>query len=172
MPPSKRNSMVKYIKDRKPDIDDWMPFTGLEDGGSLPSGNIYVPLEEWLAARDTLLTRNGGLGVRISNTDNLEVLKEDINRLDLIVLEFPKMADGRAFTQARLLREQYGFEGEIRATGDVLRDQLFYMQRCGINAFEIRDDQDLSASLKAFDEMTVTYQPASDEEFPIWRRES
>ena len=81
------------------------------------------------------------------------------------------MADGRAFSQARLLRERYGFKGEIRATGDVLYDQLFYMQRCGINGFELRDDQDVPSSLKAFDEMTVTYQPASDEEFPIWRRE-
>lgn len=80
------------------------------------------------------------------------------------------MADGRAFTQARLLRERYGFKGEIRATGDVLYDQLFYMQRCGMNGFELRDDQNASNSLKAFEEMTVTYQPASDEELPLWRR--
>ena len=163
--------MDNYIKDRKPGHDEWMPFTGLEDGSSLPSGDIYVPLEEWVQARETLLARNGRLGVAVHNTDDLELLKDDLDRLDLIVLEFPKMADGRAFTQARLLRERYGFKGEIRATGDILRDQLFYMQRCGINGFEIREDQDISSSLKAFDEMTVTYQPASDEEFPIWRRE-
>ncbi len=80
------------------------------------------------------------------------------------------MADGRAFTQARLLRERYGFKKEIRATGDVLQDQLFYMQRCGFDAFEVREDQDMASALKAFEEMTVTYQPAADEEFPIWRR--
>ncbi|MCF8467088.1 MAG: DUF934 domain-containing protein [Sneathiella sp.] len=163
--------MDNYIKDRKPDHDEWMPFTGLEEGSSLPSGDIYVPLEEWLQARETLLARNGRLGVAVRNTDNLGILKDDLERLDLVVLEFPKMADGRAFSQARLLRERYGFKGEIRATGDILHDQLFYMQRCGINGFEIREDQDISSSLKAFDEMTITYQPACDEEFPIWRRE-
>ena len=147
-----------------------MPFTGLEDGDSLPTGDIYVPLEEWLNARETLLTRNGRLGVALRNTDDPEIIKDDLERLDLVVLEFPKMADGRAFTQARLLRERYGYKGEIRATGDVLYDQLFYMQRCGVNGFELRDDQNASHSLKAFDEMTVAYQPASDEELPLWRR--
>ncbi|TNE36732.1 MAG: DUF934 domain-containing protein [Alphaproteobacteria bacterium] len=164
--------MGNYIKDRKVDEDDWMPFTGLEEDASLPSGNIYVPLDEWLKTRDHLLARNDRLGVALKNTDDPALLEKDLDRLDLIVLEFPKMADGRAFTQARILRERLGFKGEIRATGDVLQDQLFYMQRCGINAFEIRDDQDIPSSLKAFDEMTVTYQPASDEKFPIWRRES
>jgi uncharacterized protein (DUF934 family) len=164
--------MGKYIKDRKADTDEWMPFTGLEDSESLPSGDIYVPLEEWKSARNALLARNSRLGVALKNTDDPAELVPDLDRIDLVVLEFPKMADGRAFSQARLLRERYGFKGEIRATGDVLHDQLYYMQRCGINAFEIRDDQDMTSSLKAFDEMTVTYQPAADEEFPIWRRDS
>jgi len=162
--------MDNYIKDRKVDSNEWMPFTGLEDSDSLPTGDIYVPLEEWLNARETLLTRNGRLGVALRNTDDPAIIKDDLERLDLVVLEFPKMADGRAFTQARLLRERYGFKGEIRATGDVLYDQLFYMQRCGMNGFELRDDQNASNSLKAFEEMTVTYQPASDEELPLWRR--
>lgn len=164
--------MGNYIKDRKPAEDEWMPFTGLEDSDSLPTGDIYVPLEEWVSARDMLLGRNSRLGVSLKNTDDLSLIKSDLERLDLIVLEFPKMADGRAFTQARLLRDRYGFKGEIRATGDVLHDQLFYMQRCGFNAFELRSGQDLTGSLKAFTEMTVTYQPATDEEFPIWRRDT
>ncbi|MFC4272445.1 DUF934 domain-containing protein [Sneathiella chungangensis] len=163
--------MDNYIKDRKIEADEWMPFTGLEDGSSLPSGDIYVPLEEWMQAREMLLARNGRLGVALRNTDDPGIIKDDLERLDLIVLEFPKMADGRAFSQARILRERYGFQGEIRATGDVLHDQLFYMQRCGINGYELRADQNPANSLKAFDEMTVTYQPAADEEFPIWRRE-
>ncbi|USG60725.1 DUF934 domain-containing protein [Sneathiella marina] len=164
--------MGNYIKDRKPADDEWMPFTGLEEADSLPAGDIYVPLEEWVAARGMLLGRNSRLGVSLKNTDDLTLIKDDLERLDLIVLEFPKMADGRAFTQARLLRDRYGFKGEIRATGDVLHDQLFYMQRCGFNAFELRSGEDLTGSLKAFTEMTVTYQPATDEEFPIWRRDT
>jgi len=162
--------MDNYIKDQKPAEDEWMPFSGLESVDNLPAGDIYVPLAEWKIQREDLLKRNSRLGVILSNTDDILELKQDLDRLDLIVLQFPKMADGRAFTQARLLRDRLGYKGEIRATGDVLRDQIFYMQRCGFNSFEISDKEDMSSALKAFNEMTVTYQPACDESLPIWRR--
>ncbi|MEP3247079.1 MAG: DUF934 domain-containing protein [Sneathiella sp.] len=162
--------MGNFIKDRKPAEDSWTPFTGLEDIDTLPTGDIYVPLQEWKERREDLLKRNSKLGVILENTDDVLDLADDLERLELVVLQFPKMADGRAYTQARLLRERLGYQGEIRAVGDVLRDQVFYMQRCGFNAFEMREDQDLSSTLKAFDEMTVTYQPATDEDMPIWRR--
>ncbi len=162
--------MGNFIKDRKPAEDNWTPFTGLEDIDTLPTGDIYVPLQEWKERREDLLKRNSKLGVILENTDDVLDLSDDLERLELVVLQFPKMADGRAYTQARLLRERLGYQGEIRAVGDVLRDQVFYMQRCGFNAFEMREDQDLSSTLKAFDEMTVTYQPATDEDMPIWRR--
>jgi len=162
--------MGKFIKDRKVQQDNWMPYTGLEDLATIPSGDIYIPFEEWHQNRDQLLQRNSRLGVILENTDDVAALIPDLERLDLIVLQFPKMADGRAFTQARLLRDRYGYKGEIRATGDVLHDQVFFMQRCGFNAFELRDDQDSATVLLAFDEITVIYQPATDEELPIWRR--
>ncbi len=162
--------MGNFIKDRKPAEDNWTPFTGLEDPDTLPTGDIYVPFKEWLEKRDELLKRNSKLGVILENTDDIGALAEDLERLDLIVLQFPKMADGRAYSQARLLRERYDYKGEVRAVGDVLRDQVFYMQRCGFNAFEMREDQNLESTLKAFDEMTVTYQPSTDEDMPIWRR--
>lgn len=162
--------MGNYIKDQKPAEDSFLPFTGLEEIDSLPTGDIYVPLQEWKVRRQELLKRNGRLGVLLSNTDDISELKEDLERLDLVVLEFPKMADGRAFTQARLLRDRYGFKNEIRATGDVLRDQIFYMHRCGFNGFELRDDQETNSALKGFSEMTITYQPATDTDLPIWRR--
>ena len=162
--------MVDYIKDRKVADDNWTPFTGLEHPDNLPTGDIYIPLEAWKDHRDDLLLRNSGLGIILDVTDDVLELKDDLERLDLIVLQFPKMGDGRAYTQARLLRERLGYQGEIRAVGDVLQDQVFYMQRCGFNAFELRDDQKAPAVLKAFDEMTVTYQGAADEDAPIWRR--
>ncbi|WP_169546309.1 DUF934 domain-containing protein [Sneathiella aquimaris] len=162
--------MGKYILDRKPADDNWTPFTGLEELDTLPSGDIYIPLSEWKERRDELLKRNSRLGVILENTDDVNDIAEDLERLDLVVLQFPKMSDGRAYTQARLLRERLGYKGEIRAVGDVLRDDVFYMQRCGFNAFELRDDQDVNSVLKAFDEITVTYQPAADEDLPIWRR--
>lgn len=162
--------MGKYIKDRKPQEDNWTPYTGLEDVDNLPSGDIYIPLEEWQSKRGALLQRNSRLGVILQNTDEVDQLAEDLERLDMIVLQFPKMADGRAFSQARLLRDRLGYKGEIRAVGEVLQDQVFYMQRCGFNSFELRDDQDIPTVIAAFDEMTVTYQPAADEALPIWRR--
>ncbi len=162
--------MGKYIKDRKPAEDSWLPYTGLEGEGELPEGDIYVPFDAWLDRREDLLKRNSRLGVILENTDDVKALEQDLDRLDLVVLKFPKMTDGRAFTQARLLRERLGFEGEIRASGDVLQDQVFYMQRCGFSSFELRDDQDVPSVLKAFDEMSVTYQGAADTDAPIWRR--
>ncbi|MBE7636539.1 DUF934 domain-containing protein [Sneathiella sp. P13V-1] len=162
--------MGKYIKDRKPAEDSWLPYTGLEGEGDLPEGDIYVPFDAWLDRREDLLKRNSRLGVILENTDDIYALEPDLERLDLIVLQFPKMTDGRAFTQARLLRERLGFKGEIRAAGDVLQDQVFYMQRCGFSSFELRDDQDVPSVLKAFDEMSVTYQGAADTDAPIWRR--
>ncbi len=162
--------MGNFIKDRKPADDSWTPFTGLEELDTLPTGDIYVPFKEWLERREELLKRNSRLGVILENTDDVDALADDLERLDLVVLQFPKMADGRAYSQARLLRERYDYKGEVRAVGDVLRDQVFYMQRCGFNAFEMREDQDLNSVLKAFDEMTVTYQPSTDEDMPIWRR--
>ncbi len=162
--------MGKYIKDRKPAEDNWLPYTGLEGEGDLPEGDIYVPFDAWLDRREDLLKRNSRLGVILENTDDVKALEQDLDRLDLVVLKFPKMTDGRAFTQARLLRERLGFEGEIRASGDVLQDQVFYMQRCGFSSFELRDDQDVPSVLKAFDEMSVTYQGAADTDAPIWRR--
>lgn len=162
--------MGNFIKDRKPQEDNWTPYTGLEDIDTLPSGDIYIPFEEWKSRKEELAGRNSRLGVILENTDDVHDLADDLEKLDLVVLQFPKMADGRAFTQARLLRERLGYDGEIRATGDVLQDQVFYMQRCGFNAFELREDQDMQKALAAFDEMTVTYQPAVDEELPIWRR--
>ncbi|OUR76502.1 hypothetical protein A9Q83_14265 [Alphaproteobacteria bacterium 46_93_T64] len=162
--------MGNFIKDRKPQDDPWTPYTGLEDVDNLPTGDVYVPFEEWQSQKEALKLRNNRLGVILENTDDVAELVPDFDRLDLVVLQFPKMADGRAFTQAKLLRERYGYTGEIRAVGDVLHDQVFYMQRCGFNAFEMRPDQDIPTVLHAFDEMTVTYQPSADEELPIWRR--
>ena len=87
-----------------------------------------------------------------------------------MVLNFPAFKDGRGFTTARLLRERHGYKGEIRAVGDVGRDQMFYMQRCGFNAFEVRSDRDLEDALRALDDFTVTYQAAADQPLPLYRR--
>jgi len=88
----------------------------------------------------------------------------------VIALNFPSFTDGRHYSSARLLRERYGYKGEIRAIGDVLRDQLFYMRRCGFDAFAIRADRDPVDALEGLKDFSVTYQAAADDERPLFRR--
>ena len=128
----------------------------------------------WRAERDTLIGRNAPVGVRLSNTDPVSDLAPDLDRLDIIVLEFPKFTDGRAYSQARLLRERYRYQGELRAAGNVLRDQLLFMQRCGFDAFELNHGQPVQAWIAATNEFSVFYQPAADERVPVMqcRREA
>ncbi|HEX7025873.1 MAG TPA: DUF934 domain-containing protein, partial [Gammaproteobacteria bacterium] len=104
----------------------------------------------------------GQLGVTIGGGVSVDEIIDDLSHFDLVAVRFPEFRDGRGYSYARLLRERYGFKGEIRAVGNVLRDQLFYMERCGINAFEVQEDRDINDALKAFYELTVRYQPAVD----------
>ena len=139
-------------------------FTTVADDQDLPLGTpIIVSLKRWQSERDDLIARNVALGVRLAAEQSPDVLGDDIHRLALIVLEFPKFRDGRAYSWARLLRQRLGFKGEIRASGDVLRDQWLFMQRCGIDAFEVRPGTRIEDFRAALDEQTVFYQPASDQ---------
>jgi uncharacterized protein (DUF934 family) len=128
--------------------------------GPLPDADVIVPLARFVAEREALLARPR-LGVRLEPGDDPQVIAADLDRLDLIALAFPKFTDGRAYSHARLLRDRYGFRGELRAVGDVLRDQLLAMARCGFDAFELRADRDAKDALAAFDEFSVFYQPAT-----------
>ncbi len=134
-----------------------------------PAGPVVLPFERWKVERETLLARNTLLGVRLPNAQNVGELAADLGRLELIVLEFPKFVDGRAFSQARLLRERYRYRGELRATGDVLRDQLQFMQRCGFDAFEIAAPNAAEIWRAAVNEIDVVYQPAADDRVPVPR---
>ena len=152
---------MALIKDRALRPDPWVLFT---DEAELPESDpAIVSLERWQRDRDRLGVRNGPLGLRLRSDEPPEAVVDDLVAFDLIALEFPKFTDGRAYSYARLLRERYGFEGELRAVGNVLRDQLFFMQRCGFDAFEVGDDVDIGACLEAFAEIDVIYQPADDD---------
>ncbi|MSP81453.1 MAG: DUF934 domain-containing protein [Alphaproteobacteria bacterium] len=136
--------------------DDWSHGTA----EAIPdAGDVIVPLAVWRERRGELAGRR--VGVRLEPTDDPAQLEGDLNDLPLVAIAFPKFTDGRAFSLARLLRERHGFRGELRAVGDVLRDQLAFMARCGFNAFEVRADKNLEDALNAFTEITVTYQPAT-----------
>ncbi|MNV80108.1 hypothetical protein D3C71_1736900 [compost metagenome] len=114
--------------------------------------------------------RDGGLGVWLQSHEQIEDIVDDLKYLQVIALDFPAFTDGRHFSSARLLRERYGYQGEIRAIGDVLRDQLFFMQRCGFDAFAVRPDRDPYDALKGLSDFSVTYQTGVDQPLPLFRR--
>jgi uncharacterized protein (DUF934 family) len=145
-------------------------FVHVADGEALPAGPIVVSLARFLAERATLLQRDSGVGVRLEPSEGPEALGSDVNRLARVEIMFPKFRDGRGYTTARLLRARLGYTGEIRAVGDVLRDQWLFMARCGIDAFEVRPGTRLEDFRVAMAEQTVFYQRAADGAESIFAR--
>jgi uncharacterized protein (DUF934 family) len=138
------------------------PWRRLADDEPLPGTDaVIVTLARWRADR-ALAGRRGALGLALKNSESAAALGDDVGLFDLVALEFPKFTDGRAYTQARVLRERLGFKGELRATGQVLLDQLLFMQRCGFDAFEIAKGEPVEAWRKAISSFSVFYQPTGD----------
>lgn len=137
-------------------------FARVSDGETLPEGAIVVSLKRFQAERDALLARNTPLAIRLTADQSPEALAADVHHFALIELEFPKFKDGRGYSWARQLRQRLGFNGELRAVGEVLRDQWLFMSRCGIDAFEVRPGTRIEDFHAAMAEQTVFYQPASD----------
>jgi uncharacterized protein (DUF934 family) len=162
---------MKIIKGQEIVEDSW---THVADEDDLPEGQVIVSLARWQQDRESLLSRGGnsGLGIALDANHHAEDIADDLEHFDVVSLNFPVFRDGRAYSVARLLRDRYDYKGEVRATGDVLRDQLFYMYRCGFDAFEVRADRSVEDALKAFDEFSVVYQPSVEEPLPLWRRRS
>ena len=158
---------MQIIKDRQIVEDHWRRIDMDEPAGA---GDIIVPLARWQAEREALIARDGRLGVLMGPDQPPELIADDLAHLALIAYEFPSFKDGRPYSHARLLRERHGYSGEIRAVGDVLRDQIFYMARCGFTAFEPRADRDIKDALAALGDFSQTYQPAADQPLPLYRR--
>lgn len=163
-------ALIRLIDDEAVvDANDWVHP---EDDAPLPDGTpIVVSLERWQGEHETLTARNAPVGIRLRSDQRIDQIAGDLPNLPLVELDFPNLNDGRHFTSARLLRERHGYRGEIRATGQVLRDQLFFMARCGFDAFELPADKDPEGARKAFREISVVYQPAADRRMPAptWR---
>lgn len=140
--------------------DQW---TCVDDDAALPADTpVMVSPARWRASREALLSSGRPLGIRLDSDQTPDLIAADIGHFDVIALDFPKFTDGRSYSHARLLRERHGFTGELRAVGQVLRDQLPFMQRCGFNAFEVAGEQALESWVRATHEITVHYQPAAD----------
>ena len=151
---------MPLIKDGRVVEDTWLRLE--DDAQPEPGTAVIVSLERWQAERETLAGRNAPLGLWLKSDQSPAGVAEDLGHFDLVALEFPKFNDGRAFSYGRLLRERYGFTGEVRAVGEVLQDQLLFMHRCGFNAFAVAADDALDRWAAAVGEISVWYQPTAD----------
>jgi len=135
----------------------WLTDAPMPDGAA-----VLVPHERLLADGDALLARSGPTGVIWPNNVKIADLAPYVDRLAVIALVFPTFKDGRAYSQARILREQYRFAGELRATGHVLRDQFLFMLRAGFDTFEVVKDADAAAFAETVRRYSIFYQPTGD----------
>jgi len=163
----------EIIKGREVVADDWSVLRLAEgdapEAVAVPEGKVIVPLTVWLAQKDSLSAR-AELGVWIAADERFEALKGEFDRFAVIAVDFPKFSDGRGYSIAYNVRKRLGFAGELRAIGDVLRDQLFSMSRVGFNAYATRQDRSIHDALKGLTVFSETYQASVDQPLPLFRR--
>ena len=148
----------RLLRDGRIVDDDWLYLAEAEGNAAAP---LILRLAEWQNERDQWLAQDRRLGVVLSPAHHVEVLATDLPRLALVAADFSGPGEGRGYSQARMLREQWNFGGELRATGYVRRDQVFFLARCGFNSFEL-PDSDIQAAVGAFSTFTARYQPSND----------
>lgn len=162
--------MPRLIKDGALADDRWSLLREARSLADVPAhGPVIVPQALWNAERDTLAAR-GEVGVLLASADDPSALDGDLEALPVIAIDFPTFADGRGYSTARLLREQYGYLGELRAVGDVLRDQLYLMAECGFDAFVVRADRDAADALAGLVDFPGVYAPTARAPQPWFRR--
>ena len=162
----------RVIRDGAVARESWT-FVGLEPESTiqpLPEGAIVVPLALWKEQREILKARAAPVGVWLKPDDEPGDLAGDVASLAFIAVHFPKFTDGRGYSTATLLRRRYGYKGELRAFGDVGRDQLFFLQRVGFDSFALAPHRDPDAALASFDDFSVRYQGAVDDPAPLFRK--
>ncbi|MFN2424914.1 MAG: DUF934 domain-containing protein [Candidatus Binatia bacterium] len=157
--------MKVVVKDRGIVEDAWHVVKDEEPAGA----HAIVSLARWNDNREELLATGSPVGVVLRSNESPDDV-HDRDRLALIAVDFPAFTDGRGYSTARMLRSRLDFKGEIRAIGDVMRDEMFLMSRCGIDSFAVKPGKDIEKAIGAFDDFTVTYQAAADDERPLFRR--
>ncbi|SFD85314.1 DUF934 domain-containing protein [Nitrosomonas sp. Nm166] len=161
------------IKNKTIVADDWVVLRLSEqesaENVTVAPGKVIVPLQVWLKQRDVLQQR-AEIGVWLASDERPEDLKDVIDKFSVIAVDFPKFSDGRGYSIAYNLRARLGYQGELRAIGDVLRDQLFYMQRVGFDAFAPRPDRKIEDALKGLADFSEAYQTSIDRKLPLFRR--
>lgn len=152
-------------------IDEWLHVAAaeaaaVEAAAVNAAAPLIVPFSRWQGEPDTWIARGSRLGVLLSPADNVEQLAPHLVRFELVAVEFPGPGEGRGYTQGRLLRERWNFTGELRASGYIRRDQLFFMARCGFNSFELPESE-LPAAATVFSTFTAAYQTSNDAGLPL-----
>jgi uncharacterized protein (DUF934 family) len=153
--------MRQILRQREIVADDWVYLSDAPPDAS-DAESIIVALADWRANPQRWTVWRGRLGLKLAPADRIEDCVDLLPRLKLIACEFPGPSEGRGYTQARMLRERYGYTDELRAVGAVKQDQIFLLARCGFDAFEVACGEDLQAAKAALHSFTVAYQPSSD----------
>jgi uncharacterized protein (DUF934 family) len=165
--------MPKLIKDGVIVDDSWTLIAKTEGDAAnaeVPAGQVLIPVAVWNAQKEQLQNRTD-IGVWFDSDEGAELLGDDAKRFAVIGVNFPIFMDGRAFSTARLLRERYGFAGELRAVGNFMRDQLCYLRRCGVNAFAFANPEaNLEEAVKSLSDLQEYYQASVDQPLPLFRR--
>jgi uncharacterized protein (DUF934 family) len=163
----------QIIKHREVVEDDWSVLRLVEgetpEAVEVPEGKVIVPLGVWQAQRETLAQR-AAIGVWLAPDEQAAAIKDDLARFGVVAVDFPKFSDGRGYSTAFNLRRRLAYTGELRAIGDVLRDQLWPLSRVGFDAFATRQDRSIVDALKGLSVFSETYQASVDQPLPLFRR--
>ena len=167
--------MAQLIKNGAAAVDTWQTLALAEgetpETVALPAGEVIFPLAVWQARKAEILSHRERVGLLIQPGEAVEDVADDLAHFALIAVNFPKFVDGRGYSTASLLRQRYGYTGELRAVGDVLHDQLFFMQRVGFDAYALKDGKNLAYALEAgFKPFGTSYQGSTTEPQPHFRR--
>lgn len=158
---------ASVIKHGEVVADDWQLLREVPAEG-LPTGKVIVPAAYWLEQREALRAR-GDVAVWLASDQTPALIADDLAALSLVAIDFPIFTDGRGFSYGRTLREHYGFKGEVRAIGEFLRDQLYYLSRCGFDAYALTTS-DPQAALASFNDFSDGYQASTNQPQPSFRR--
>jgi uncharacterized protein (DUF934 family) len=167
--------MAQLIKNQAVVADTWQTLELAEgetpETVALPAGNVIFPFAVWQARKAEIIGRGAPLGLLLQPADPVEEVAGDLAQFAVIAVNFPKFVDGRGYSTASLLRQRYAYTGELRAIGDVLHDQLFFMQRVGFDAFALKDGKNAEHALaRGFASFGDAYQASTSQPQPYFRR--
>ncbi|MGB4857116.1 MAG: DUF934 domain-containing protein [Candidatus Dechloromonas phosphoritropha] len=167
--------MAHLIRNKAVAVDAWKTLE-LTDGEApesvvLPVGDVIFPIAVWQARKGEIISTHKRIGLLLQPDDRVEEIAADLDYFIVIAVNFPKFVDGRGYSSASLLRQHYNYQGELRAVGDVVHDQLFYLRRVGFDAYALKGDKDASYAIEhGFSTFGDAYQTSSDRPQPYFRR--